>query len=66
MGLAAARSPRRRRQIVELTEQGLTRIQAKRAAREDWLTQALERELDPAEREQMAEALALLARLADA
>lgn len=55
-----------RRQILELTPEGLERIQANRAAREDWLTQALERELDPAEREQVAEALVLLARLADA
>jgi DNA-binding MarR family transcriptional regulator len=55
-----------RRQILELTPDGLARIHANRAAREDWLTQALERELDPAEREQLAEALALLQRLADA
>jgi DNA-binding MarR family transcriptional regulator len=54
-----------RRQIVELTEAGVARIQANRAAREDWLTQALERELDAAEREQLGAALALLRRLAD-
>jgi DNA-binding MarR family transcriptional regulator len=56
----------RRRQILELTEAGLARIRANRAAREDWLTQALERELDSAEREQLGEALALIQRLADA
>ena len=55
-----------RRAILELTDTGLARIRANRAAREDWLTQALERELDAAEREQLAEALALLRRLADA
>jgi DNA-binding MarR family transcriptional regulator len=54
-----------RRQIVELTDEGRARVQAIRAAREDWLTQALERELDAAEREQLHEALALLQRLAD-
>jgi DNA-binding MarR family transcriptional regulator len=54
-----------RRQIVELTADGLARIQAIRAAREDWLTQALERELDAAERDELRDALALLQRLAD-
>jgi DNA-binding MarR family transcriptional regulator len=55
-----------RRQILELTPEGLERLQANRAAREDWLTQALQRELDPAEREQLREALALVRRLSDA
>jgi DNA-binding MarR family transcriptional regulator len=55
-----------RRQILELTDAGLARVHANRAAHEDWLTQALERELDPAEREQLGEALKLLQRLADA
>jgi DNA-binding MarR family transcriptional regulator len=55
-----------RRAILELTDAGLARLQANRAAREDWLTQALERELDPAEREHLAEAIALLGRVADA
>jgi DNA-binding MarR family transcriptional regulator len=55
-----------RRQILELTGAGLQRIQANRAAREDWLTQALARELDPVEREKLGDALALLRRLADA
>lgn len=55
-----------RRAILELTDDGLQRIQANRAAREDWLIQALERELSPAEREQLSAALVLLQRLADA
>jgi DNA-binding MarR family transcriptional regulator len=55
-----------RRQILELTEQGLARIHANRALREDWLTQALDRELDAAERDELRDALALLQRLADA
>jgi DNA-binding MarR family transcriptional regulator len=55
-----------RRAILELTDEGLARIHANRAAREDWLTQALERELNAAEREHLGEALALLRRLGDA
>lgn len=55
-----------RRAILELTDAGLARIEATRAASEDWLTQALERELDAVEREQLSDALALLRRLADA
>jgi DNA-binding MarR family transcriptional regulator len=55
-----------RRKILELTEDGLVRIRANRAAREDWLTQALQRELDGAEREQLRDALVLLERLAEA
>jgi DNA-binding MarR family transcriptional regulator len=55
-----------RRQILEITEQGLARIHANRAAREDWLTQALHRELDATERDELRDALALLQRIADA
>ena len=55
-----------RRAILELTGEGLVRIEANRAAREDWLTQALERELHAGEREQLSDALVLLRRLADA
>jgi DNA-binding MarR family transcriptional regulator len=55
-----------RRQILELTAQGLARIHANRAAREDWLTQALDRELDATERDELRDALALLQRIADA
>lgn len=55
-----------RRAILELTADGLERINANRAAREDWLTQMLEQELDPAEREQLGDALVLMRRIADA
>jgi DNA-binding MarR family transcriptional regulator len=53
-----------RRQLLELTGDGRTALRAARAAREDWLAQALERELDPGEREQLRRALQLLDRLA--
>jgi DNA-binding MarR family transcriptional regulator len=55
-----------RRQLLELTGEGRKTLQAARAAREDWLGQALERELDAGEREQLRRALALLGRVADA
>jgi DNA-binding MarR family transcriptional regulator len=56
----------RRRAFVELTDDGLRLLRETRARRETWLTAALERELDPAERELLREALALLRRVADA
>jgi DNA-binding MarR family transcriptional regulator len=55
-----------RRQLVELTGAGQELILASRAAREDWLAQALERELDDRERALLRDALALLARIAEA
>jgi DNA-binding MarR family transcriptional regulator len=55
-----------RRAIVELTPAGLEALEDLRARREDWLSSALESELDAAEREQLAAALGLLRRLADA
>ncbi len=55
-----------RRAILSLTDDGVARLQANRAQREDWLTQALQRELEPAEIEQLSEAIALLRRLGDA
>jgi DNA-binding MarR family transcriptional regulator len=55
-----------RRHFVELTEAGLETLQATRARREDWLTQALDRELDADQRELVRRALALLNRVADA
>ena len=54
-----------RRAFVELTAEGRKRLKAARAAREDWLAQALERELDASQRETVREALSLLARVAE-
>jgi DNA-binding MarR family transcriptional regulator len=56
----------RRRAFVELTDAGRELLHATRARREGWLTAALERELSAAERAQLAQALALLGRVADA
>ena len=55
-----------RRAFVELTRSGRATLAATRARREDWLTRALERELDARERDQLRAALALLRRVADA
>jgi DNA-binding MarR family transcriptional regulator len=55
----------RRRAFVELTPEGLATLQASRAAREDWLTQTLDRELDAGERDLLQRALTLLRRVAD-
>jgi DNA-binding MarR family transcriptional regulator len=56
----------RRRVVLELTPAGVDQLQATRARREDWLTRALEQELDAAERRQLRNAIALLRRVADA
>jgi DNA-binding MarR family transcriptional regulator len=55
-----------RRHFVELTDAGLQTLLATRARREDWLTQALDRELDADQRELLRRAVALLNRVADA
>jgi DNA-binding MarR family transcriptional regulator len=55
-----------RRHFVELTEAGLQTLLATRARREDWLTQALDRELDADQRELLRRAVALLNCVADA
>jgi DNA-binding MarR family transcriptional regulator len=55
-----------RRAFIELTTAGLDLLQTTRARRETWLSDALERELDPSERTLLHEALALLRRIADA
>jgi DNA-binding MarR family transcriptional regulator len=55
-----------RRAFIELTPQGLEVLQATRARRETWLTEALERELDAGERALLQKAIALLDRIADA
>ena len=54
-----------RRAFVELTAEGRKRLKAARAAREDWLAQALDRELDASERESVREALELLVRVVE-
>jgi DNA-binding MarR family transcriptional regulator len=56
----------RRRAFVELTAAGRELLRTTRARHEGWLTDALARELDPAERALLADALALLGRIADA
>jgi len=53
-----------RRAFVELTAAGRTVLEDSRAAREDWLSQTLDRELADAERETLRTALALLDRIA--
>ena len=55
-----------RRAFVELTQAGADLVQSTRAAREDWLSRMLDRELDAREREVLERAVALLRRLADA
>ena len=56
----------RRRQFVELTADGRELLRATRASREGWLSDALERELTADERALLADAVALLGRVADA
>jgi DNA-binding MarR family transcriptional regulator len=56
----------RRRAFVELTPAGAEKLEATRAAREDWLAQTLEADLDADERELLRRALVLLGRIADA
>jgi DNA-binding MarR family transcriptional regulator len=56
----------RRRAFIELTTAGLDLLQSTRAGRETWLTDVLERELDPGERDLLHDALQLLSRIADA
>jgi DNA-binding MarR family transcriptional regulator len=55
-----------RRAFVELTAAGRDVLQAARARRETWLTAVLERDLSARERAVLAEAVALLGRVADA
>jgi DNA-binding MarR family transcriptional regulator len=54
----------KRRQFVELTPAGNELLRVTRARREGWLTGALERELSADERALLAEAVALLGRVA--
>ena len=55
-----------RRALVELTAKGRATLASTRARREDWLNEAIERDLTAAERRTLREALALLARITDA
>ncbi len=58
--------PRDKRQtILSLTESGEAWIHAGRAARQDWLTRAIETRLTPAQQTQLASAMALLKQLVE-
>jgi DNA-binding MarR family transcriptional regulator len=54
-----------RQTILSLTDACREMIQASRAAKEDWLFQAIQTKLSPAEQEQLATDLELLKRIAD-
>ncbi|MDX6641011.1 MAG: hypothetical protein QOF12_2022 [Solirubrobacteraceae bacterium] len=54
-----------RRALVELTDDGRAALAADRRQRVGWLAEAIARELTPAERATLAEAVGLLRRLAD-
>jgi DNA-binding MarR family transcriptional regulator len=55
-----------RRAFNELTTAGRDLLRTTRAGRETWLTEVLERDLDPDERALLHQALLLLSRIADA
>jgi DNA-binding MarR family transcriptional regulator len=55
-----------RRVLLELSPTGREVLEAERRKREGWLAEAIDRELDAAERATLREAVALLRRLADA
>ena len=55
----------RRRALVELTDEGLTRLQADRAARDGWLAPAIADKLSPADRDTLERAIELLRQLAE-
>jgi DNA-binding MarR family transcriptional regulator len=55
----------RRRVLISLTDQGRTALAADRRRRDAWLAEAIRRDLTPHERAILAQAAALLARLAD-
>ena len=55
-----------RRWFVDLTAAGAAKLEATQAAREDWLSQTLDAQLDADERELLRRALELLDRMADA
>jgi DNA-binding MarR family transcriptional regulator len=55
----------RRRALVELTDEGFTRLQADRAARDGWLARAIADKLSPADQDTLETAVELLRQLAD-
>ena len=55
----------RRRALVELTDEGLTRLQADRAARDGWLARTIADKLSPADQDTLESAVELLRQLAD-
>ena len=55
----------RRRALVELTAEGMTRLQADRAARDGWLARAIADKLSPADQDTLESAVELLRQLAD-
>ncbi len=55
----------RRRALVELTDEGLTRLQADRAARDGWLARAIADKLSPADQDTLESAVELLRQLAE-
>lgn len=52
-----------RQTVLSLTEECRRRLAAVRAAKEDWLNRAIETRISAAERQELAQALRLLARL---
>jgi DNA-binding MarR family transcriptional regulator len=54
-----------RRTLLSLTEACRTLLREGRAARQDWLTRALQQRLSPQEQDELAAAVRLLGRLAD-
>ena len=56
----------RRRMLIALTQTGRETLHRDRARREEWLANAIERELTSREQETLARATELLSRLADA
>jgi len=55
----------RRRAVVEITDEGLTRLHADRAARDGWLARAIADKLSPADRDTLESAIELLRQLAE-
>jgi DNA-binding MarR family transcriptional regulator len=54
-----------RRTLLSLTEVCRTLLREGRAARQDWLTRAVQQRLSPKEQDELAAAVRLLGRLAD-
>lgn len=54
-----------RQSILSISAGARAKVEKGRAVRQDWLTRRIERELAPAEREVLAQALGLLERIAD-